>query len=201
MLRHIKRKHQSEGINENIEQEQISFNSEPQVIESEPQLIESEPQLITKLQNKNKEETNITSIEELLVKVQLEDPTDLFREEAIDLEVLKAMVKQEVLEMMKELGINKYGHRFKIYKALEVGSFDIIDVVVEATDDKEGEEVVETTDDKEGEEVMENVANSFLTSTIVGSNSGAGPSKPTDVWVALKNNLKSSPEHGRSGGH
>ena len=54
------------------------------------------------------------------MKVQLEDLTDLFKEEAIDLEFIKPMDKQEVLDMMKELGINKYGHRFKIYEALEV---------------------------------------------------------------------------------
>ena len=53
-------------------------------------------------------------------KKGLEELSDVFEEQAIALEVITEMNKDELQEMLKDLNINKWGHRFKMQKAVEL---------------------------------------------------------------------------------
>ena len=77
------------------------------------------PKALPTIKNEQNE-ARIVTVHELLKKTGLEELSDIFQEQAIDLEVITAMHKHELLDMLKDLGINKWGHRFKIQKALEL---------------------------------------------------------------------------------
>ena len=50
---------------------------------------------------------------------------DLFMKENVDLEMLTKLTDGEYMDMFKELGINSWGHRHKLKKAVQVLNSDV----------------------------------------------------------------------------
>ena len=62
---------------------------------------------------------NVKTIEDLLKQINLPQYTDLFKAEMIDLKMLMNLKSDQILEMMRDIGIFPWGHRHILRITLE----------------------------------------------------------------------------------
>ena len=62
---------------------------------------------------------NVKTIEDLLKHINLQQYTDLFKAEMIDLKMLMNLKSDQIMEMMRDIGILPWGHRHILRTTLE----------------------------------------------------------------------------------
>ena len=66
---------------------------------------------------------NMKTIEDLLKHINLQQYTDLFKAEMIDLKMLMNLKSDQIMEMMRDIGILPWGHRENNSRGNEQVSF------------------------------------------------------------------------------
>ena len=104
MKRHITRKHKEEPENDSASGvDSVSHQSEPAAAE-----------VITV-----QEAPSFKTINEFLQALKLEQYQEIFEKEQIDLKILSQVKLCDIMDMVKEIGIIPWGHRYKIKQAIE----------------------------------------------------------------------------------